>query len=413
MAGAHKEPVAVDCSRRVNANADAFTSSNVAVTELLDEALARVARLEAVLAITGGTVHDVNNLLTVLSGNLYLLTESVRGHRKLYDKARSARNAAERGSTLMRELLTFARDPDNESQTICPANHAIALEPLLRRGFASEYSFEVHHSDDPWSVAASAAQFESAVTNLVINARDALSAPGSVEVHIDNVEVSSKQAVNLRVTSGDYVCVRVLDDGVGIPAAILPRVVEPLFTSKAAGHGNGLGLNMVQRFAQHCHGALAIDSVEAEGTEVRLWLPRSAAQAEVTANMTLPLSTLAGGNETVLLVFKDGDVREAIQDILEALGYTVQLAAMGKALVENRQAGLAPSVLVCDRTSANRRAERRWIDSLRRRKSNIRHIAILAPDVNAADIAPDAEAYLYRPIAVFDLARAVRAVLEK
>ncbi len=413
MADVLHESTTADRFWRARTNAKSCTSNEDADNALLDEALSRVARLEAVIAITGGTIHDVNNLLTVLSGNLYLLTEAVRRNEKLYNKARSARNAAERSSTLMRELLTFARDPDTELQTICPANHATALDPLLRRGFAAECSFEVHQSDDPWSVAASAAQFESAVTNLVMNARDALAKCGTVKLQVDNVMVSGHQAANLGVCSGDYVCVSVHDDGVGIPAANLSRVVEPFFTNKMAGRGNGLGLNMVLRFVQQCQGALAIDSVENQGTEVRLWLPRSAARAEVTANMTLPLSALDGGDETVLLASTDSDVRIAVQDILEALGYTVQLAAVGKSVAKNGTAELMPSVLVCDRTSVNRRAERRWINSLRRRNRNLRHIAVLAPGVRGADIAPDADDCLYRPIAVFDLAGIVRAVLEK
>ncbi|HEX9852221.1 MAG TPA: histidine kinase dimerization/phospho-acceptor domain-containing protein, partial [Woeseiaceae bacterium] len=107
--------------------------SDATLASLLDRALARVGRLEAVMAVSGGTLHDVNNLLTVLSGNLYLLTESVRNDPDLYEKGRRARNATERASALIREVLTFARDPDQRSIAICPANHVLALEPLLRR----------------------------------------------------------------------------------------------------------------------------------------------------------------------------------------------------------------------------------------------------------------------------------------
>ena len=342
-------------------------AGNKVESGLLDEALARIARLEATLAITGGTVHDVNNLLTALSGNLYLLAERTRHHEELCGKVRRARDIAERSSTLMRELLTFARDPEVESETICPANHAVALEPLLRRGFVAGHRFAVRHGDEPWSVAASAAQFESAVINLVINARDALPGRGTVELHVDNVGVDDRQARKLGVASGRFVCVRVVDDGAGISASDLPRVVEPLFTRKKAGHGSGLGLNMVQRFSQRYRGALAIDSVEGRGTEVRLWLPRSESRAEITANMTLPLSQLPGGDETVLLVSKDEDVRAAVQDILEALGYTVLLAALGRAIPGTSAAASPPAVVICDRTPENRRAETDWLAEIRRR----------------------------------------------
>lgn len=412
MVEAVQELMDLDQYRATGVQPDRVKAPNDVDAEILDEALARVARLEAALAITGGTVHDVNNLLTILSGNLYMLTELVRDQSSLYEKVRAARNSADKCGTLMRELLTFSRGTDDQNQTICPANHVKALEPLLRRGVPAEHSVVLRSGCEPWSVVSSAAQFESAVTNLVINARDALSGNGTIEVQVENATVDVKLAEKLRVATGDYVCVRVVDDGAGIPEDVLPHVVEPLFTTKQSGSGTGLGLNMVQRFANQHHGALSIDSIEGQGTQVQIWLPRSDKQAEVTANMTLPLSTLAGGDERAILVSTDESVRSAIEDILQALGYTVELAAMGRPVGQNWQADSTPSILVCERSLANQKMEQRWINSLRQSKQNLRHVAVLAPDANIADTAPDADAHLFRPIAVIDLARAMRAAVE-
>jgi signal transduction histidine kinase len=154
--------------------------------ELLNITLARVARLEAVLAITGGSVHDVNNLLTILTGELYLLTESVRQDVAMFEKVRSTRNIVESASTLMRELLTYARYPVDEPPSICPASHVLALEPLLRRSLPIGQRLSVCHREDSLSVAASAAQFESAVTNLVLIDRDAVGTGGTMEVRVDD-----------------------------------------------------------------------------------------------------------------------------------------------------------------------------------------------------------------------------------
>jgi signal transduction histidine kinase/CheY-like chemotaxis protein len=378
--------------------------------ELLDTALARIARLEAVLAITGGSIHDVNNLLTILAGDLYLLTESVRQDPAMFLKVRSARNTVDRASTLMRELLTFARDPIDEAPTICPANHVLALEPLLRRSFSAGQALAVNHGESPWSVATSAAQFESAVTNLVLNARDSIGATGVVRVDVDNHPCNGK-VVGDRLSPGDYVCVRVTDNGIGIPEKLLARITEPLVTSKASGHGNGLGLGMVNRFCTNAGGLMTIESIVGSGTTVRIWLPRDKDAAEITANMTLPLSTLPGGDETVFLALDDTEVRSTLQQILEAVGYRVIVYDDRQPAPISSANKLRPVVILCNRSTENALQERKWLDALRQNYPSIRQVAILATGAKSS-AAADADAILYRPIGVQDLTRALRSALE-
>jgi nitrogen-specific signal transduction histidine kinase/CheY-like chemotaxis protein len=381
------------------------------ITALLDRALARVGRLEAVMAISGGTLHDVNNLLTVLSGNLYLLTESVRNDPGLYDKGRRARNATERASALIREVLTFARDPEQKSCSICPANHVRAIEPLLRRAIDKKHDFAIDLCPDPWSVVASPAQLESAITNLILNARDALTGEGSIRVRVDNKVLDAAAARKLRANAGDYVRIRIEDTGIGIAKSKLARVTDVLYTDKPSGQGNGLGLAMVKRFAISCDGALSIESKEGVGTNVSILLPRCNRPAEVTANMTLPLSTLAGGDESVLLLLHDEEVQNAVQQILESLGYTVVVAREWSEASKVCASGPPVAVVICERIAGDQGQVAQKIASLRDQRPGLRQLAVLAPGVRKSDAAPDADACLYRPIAVFDLARAVRAAL--
>lgn len=385
--------------------------SDKALTALLDRALARVGRLEAVMAVSGGTLHDVNNLLTVLSGNLYLLTEAVRNDPGLYDKGRRARNATERASALIREVLTFARDPEQKSSSICPANHVLALEPLLRRAIDKRHDFTIVHSPDPWSVLASPAQLESAVTNLVLNARDALTNDGRIRIRIENRTIDAAAAKSLQARAGDFVVVCVEDTGVGIPESRLAHVTKALYTDKPSGQGSGLGLAMVKRFAAACEGRLLIESKEGVGTAVSIWLPRCDRPPELTANMTLPLSTLASGDETLLLLLKDEEVRSAIQQILEALGYTVVLANGWSEAADLCAAGQPIAVVVCERSTGDQPLVERSMAALRKLRPAVRQLAVLTPGIPKSVAAPDADASLYRPIAVLDLARAVRAAL--
>ncbi len=385
--------------------------SEAILASLLDRALARVGRLEAVMAVSGGTLHDVNNLLTVLSGNLYLLTESVRNDPGLYDKGRRARNATERASALIREVLTFARDPDQRSTAICPASHVLALESLLRRAIDKKHDIAILHSSNPWSVVASPAQLESAITNLVLNARDALTSDGKILIRVDNRSVDSTLARSLEVRAGDYVHICVEDNGIGIPESKLGHVTKALYTNKPSGQGSGLGLAMVKRFAAACDGALSIDSKEGVGTAVSILLPRSNRPAEVTANMTLPVSTLAGGDETVLLFLQDVEVQLAVQQILEALGYTVVVAFDWSAAAAICTPEQPIAIVVCERAAGDSQQVSPCMARVRDLKPGVRQLAVLAPGTQLSEAAPDADACIYRPIAVLDLAKAMRAAL--
>jgi signal transduction histidine kinase/CheY-like chemotaxis protein len=385
------------------------------VEDLANELIARVARLEASLTLTAGTVHDVNNVLTVLSGNLFLLTERARDQPKLCEQARRARNAAARGSTLLRELLTYNREPDGEGKCICPGNHVSALKPLLMRTVASgpDRALKVTVDGDPGSVMASAARFESVVINLVINARDALRARGKIHVRVGNVHLGEGRAGKLGLPADRYVCVSVADNGGGIPQRHLHRVTEPLFSTKRRNGGSGLGLSMVKHFAESCGGALCIDSVEGRGTRVRLWLPRIEKLAETTANMTLPLSTLPGGDERLLVLSRDGDLRGSIQQILETLGYTVLVAASIEDVERVLGGSPGPALVISERSSGSQRVERRWLAEFRQSYPSVRHLALLQAGARVEEAAPDADAHVYRPVSVPELAKTVRRALER
>lgn len=379
---------------------------------LEDSLIQRIARLEAALALTAGTVHDVNNVLTVLAGNLFLLTEDLRDQPKLFEQARRARNAAERGSTLLRELLTFSRETDAEPRAISPAEHVRSLEPLLKRTIGAEHALEIDIAPRTGCIDASAAQLESVLINLAINARDALEGRGTVRICVSDVELDARGAAALGIGPGGYVRIEVADDGCGIPARDLPRVTDPLFTTKPPERGSGLGLSMVKRFVARARGALDIASEEGHGTRVRLWLPKSERLAETTANMTLPLSTLPGGDEILLLATRDGEVRASLQQILESLGYTV-LAARDLDEARRLLASRAPQpvLLVAERSSSESPDERRWLAACARER-RLRHIALLEAGADPQGAAPGADATLWRPVNVLELAQTVRKVLE-
>lgn len=405
------DPLDPNASAEVEHRSQCATRRGPEMERVLDQALARVARLEAALAASGGALHDVNNLLTVLSGQLFLMTEALREQPEILDKSRSARNAAERASALIRELLGSAQDACAETNIVCPAHHVVAATNLLRRGIPSMHRFAVAHDDDPWTVRASASQLESALANLVINAAEAMSEPGMIDVRIDKVSVDAGLATQRSLEAGDYVRISVADNGPGIPADRLQDIRQPLVTTKARGHGYGIGLSMVDRFARAAGGSLHIDSREGHGTRMSIYLPRSAERADVTANLTLPLATLPNGDETVMLCTRDNDVRQTVGQLLSALGYTVLTAKNRAEALAHASRTDSIAVIVSDRFGITRDEYDHSLRSLRHSQPEMRQVVILELGEDIAEVAANADASVHRPVAIAELAIAVRKAI--
>jgi signal transduction histidine kinase/CheY-like chemotaxis protein len=305
------------------------------------------ARMEALGSLTTGIAHDFNNLLTVLVGNLYLVAEELRDRPKVFEKIKSARDASKRGADLIKQLLAFARREPLETTVIDPCKVVADLEPLLRRALGSKVALRVELQPEAGRVRASTAQLESVIVNLAINARDAIEKKGTVTVAVQRVRLTpSDAALRGLAKAGDYVAVRVADDGSGIPAETLGKVFEPFFSTKRDRGGTGLGLSMVRWFAEQAGGVVALDSAVGRGTTVALLLPPSVEQVVEQADKTMPLSTLPTGNERVVVLAPDEAVRATVHQILQVLGYEVELTGADEELLEALAAKRADLLIV-------------------------------------------------------------------
>lgn len=294
----------------------------------LREVLLRTSGMEAVSTMAAGVCHDFNNLLTVLVGNLYLVAESVRDNPSLHDKLKRARDAAKRGADLSRQLLSFARDVDSQTEesAVDLAKVIRSLLPLLASALGSRVSLKTAIASDVPAVRVNRAQIESVITNLVINARDALSgvADAAVTIWLARLSLDPSTAAQKGVEPGEYAAVSVRDNGPGIPDGVLKRAFEPFFSTKGKGKGSGLGLPMVRWFAERSGGAASLRSRPAEGTTVTVLLPACPeARTADSAVLTMPLSALPSGHESVAVLSADGDFRSTVEQLLAALGYTV------------------------------------------------------------------------------------------
>ncbi|HTL15102.1 MAG TPA: PAS domain S-box protein [Thermomonas sp.] len=302
------------------------------VTEVraLEAQLRASQRLEAVGQLTGGIAHDFNNLLTVVLGNAELLDERLPLASSEQQLAQMILSAAQRGSELTQRLLAFARRQALEVRLVELGALVRGMEHLVRRALGDHIELILHAPGDAW-IQADAAQLESAVLNLCINARDAMPRQGRLSITVAQVRLAPPDIDPLaRPEPGDYVRLEVRDTGCGIPDDVLPKVIEPFFTTKDTGKGTGLGLSMVYGLVKQSSGYLDIRSRPGRGTSVRIHLPLAVAPAsDARAADQQADAEVVGGHEHVLLVEDDALVRRYAVAQLEGLGYRVTVADGG------------------------------------------------------------------------------------
>ena len=299
----------------------------------LQRRLDHAQRMEAVGQLTGGVAHDFNNLLAVLIGNAEILGGFVEGDDEAMGHIETIIRTVDRASSLTNRLLAFSRQ-----QTLAPVAtdtiHLIAsLEDMLQRTLGETVELRVEPNPDLWSATIDPHQFENALINLSINARDALPGGGTLVIETANValdEVYARQ--HEEVAPGDYVVVAVRDSGTGMSPEVLKKVFEPFFTTKDVGKGSGLGLSMVYGFAKQSKGHVTIDSEVDFGTTVKLYLPR-APQAVAQEGVECEAPAHERGSERILVVEDDQSVRKVSVSLLRNQGYEVVEAERGAAAI--------------------------------------------------------------------------------
>ncbi len=269
-----------------------------------DVQLRQSQKMEAVGQLTGGIAHDLNNILTVITGTIEILAEAVAGQPELVAIAKMIEEAAARGGDLTQRLLAFAR-----KQPLQPCEvdvNALVMEAakLLRPTLGERIETHMKLAGDAWPALIDPSQLTNAILNLALNARDAMPEGGKLVIETSNVVLDDAYvSLNSDVVAGDYVMVAVTDSGHGIPAAILNKVFEPFFTTKDVDKGTGLGLSMVYGFVKQSNGHIKIYSEEGHGTTIRIYLPRAAGVADPAVAESQPV--LEGGRETILVVEDD------------------------------------------------------------------------------------------------------------
>jgi PAS domain S-box-containing protein len=295
----------------------------------LEEQLHQAQKLEAVGQLTGGIAHDFNNLLTVIVCNLDLLKELPKVPPAAIQSIDLALNAALRGADLTRQLVAFARRQTLMPQAFSLNERVRATADLLHRTLGEQVEIKLVLDPGLWPAMADPGQFESALVNLAINARDAMEHSGRLTIETANTQLDDDYTRgNPDVAIGDYAMLCVSDTGSGMTPEVLARAFEPFFTTKAA-KGSGLGLSMVYGFARQSKGHVKIYSEPGRGTTVRLYLPRADADSGAASVRKPDLLQAARPNERILVVEDNPEVRETVVRQLRDLGYETLEAAGG------------------------------------------------------------------------------------
>jgi PAS domain S-box-containing protein len=288
--------------------------------EQMQAQLAESQKLDALGQLTGGVAHDFNNLLMIISGSIHTLRTGLDDPRRL--RALAAIEAAtKRGAALTSQLLTFARRQSVNPEPISVAERIDAVREVLGTGVGGTVALQFDVDRGAWPVIVDVTELETALVNLVINARDAMPGGGVITISAHN------NTLNEEARAGDYVAISVADTGVGIAPDVLSRIFDPFFTTKPVGKGTGLGLSQVHGFAHQAGGTVRVASEIGKGTKITILLPRNDVGPAVDQSHRVDIS----GSGTVLLVEDNPDVATVSASLLEQLGYTVRRVADAEA----------------------------------------------------------------------------------
>ena len=290
----------------------------------LEEQLRQSQKMEAVGRLAGGIAHDFNNLLTVIAGRAQLILSRLRPEEPIHRDATLVRTTADRAAVLTQQLLTFSRKQVLQPQVLNLNAVVTAMEPMLGRLIGEDIDLAVIPAESLGRVKADPGQIEQVIVNLVVNSRDAMPQGGRLTVETADVELDAAYASrHFSVPPGPYFMLAVSDTGEGMDEQTRSRVFEPFFTTKGPGKGTGLGLATVYGIVKQSGGDIQLYSEPGRGTAFRIYLPRVAQVSAEVDDTTSPSAAVARGDETVLLVEDEPEVRDLAREILEVSGYTV------------------------------------------------------------------------------------------
>ena len=375
-----------------------------------EEAVRHAVRMEAVDRLAGSIAHDFGNALQAVLGHTDLALRMLPPHLPERRHLEAVHRSAERATALTQRLRTFSRRDTISPTTVLDARDLVTGMSEILRLLPKSITVVTDLGEASIPVRGDRDALDLAVTNLVLNARDAMPDGGILRIVTRTVVLRAPQAEPLSLTPGPYLCLEVFDSGSGMDEATRQRVFEPFFTTKPAGKGTGLGLSTVASVVGQLGGHIGVTSAPGQGTTFTMYLPISPEPVEPRHRS--PMVPLPRGSETVMLVEDADEVRDFAQHVLTSCGYSVVVARDPREALSKRVDDV--DLLVCDVMLPQMPGPvlaQRLLDA-RPRLKTIFMSAYPGDEIEDGSKVPPGHAFLAKPFSVSSLARSVRSVLD-
>ncbi|MFC7399861.1 PAS domain S-box protein [Chelatococcus sp. GCM10030263] len=373
------------------------------------EALFQSQKMDAIGQLTGGIAHDFNNLLMAVLGSLELVRKRLPYDPRITPLLDNAMQGAQRGATLTQRMLAFARRQELKLEAVDLASLVRGMMAFLQRTIGPTIEIEARFSASLPRAHTDPNQLETALLNLVVNARDAMPEGGTIRISARHETIGS---TSLPLREGEYVCLQVADTGEGMDKETLQRATEPFFTTKGVGKGTGLGLPMVHGLAAQSGGRLDIHSRKGEGTTIELWLPIAPADQVAAGPSSEP--AVAPGPDVqpleILVVDDDGLVLMNTAAMLEDLGHVVLQATSGRQALEEFERHPDIDLVITDQAMPHMTGLQ-LIEAMRSVRPDL-PVIVATGYAEMPPLPGPALPRLAKPFSQEDLARSVTAVVE-
>jgi two-component system, cell cycle sensor histidine kinase and response regulator CckA len=383
--------------------------------KLLEEPLRRMQKLEGLGTLAGGIAHDFNNILGIILGYISRINIIKNDSEKLQHSIEIITKAVERGTTLVRQILTFARKTETEFHWVNVNGVAKEVMGMIMETFPKTIMYSQNLEKEIPSIYADHSQLHQALLNLCVNARDAMQSGGVLTINTSLLTGSNVRNRHPEAESNRYICIEVVDTGAGMVADVRNRIFEPFFTTKEKGKGTGLGLAVVFGIVQTHHGFVDVESELGKGATFRLYLPISHEIENLEAAKKETVDEIRGGTETLLIVEDEETLNENLNATLAGKGYTVLSAFDGLTAVDIYTKRQKEVALVLTDLGLPKMTGMEEFNRIKQLNPNVRIIVAtgyLDPEMRSELLKAGVQKFIYKPYNPKEVLRAVRELLD-